>query len=124
MRMLVADAAGCFKICLQPRSLLRVHIYFPDPWPKRRHRRRRLIQPAFIDDARRTLILGGELIIVTDHAEYFRQIQGVLAWSAGLAAIPPPASGGGHGELVGTNFERKYAAQGRPFHAIARMRYA
>ena len=124
VRMLAADAAHCFKVCLVPGSLLRVHVYFPDPWPKRRHRRRRLIQPAFVDDARRTLVLGGELIIVTDHADYFRQIQGVLAHAEGLAAIPAPAAAGGQAELVGTNFERKYAAQGRPFHAIARMRYA
>ena len=122
VRMLVADAAHCFKVCLQPRSLLRVHVYFPDPWPKRRHHRRRLIQPAFVADARRTLILGGELIIVTDHADYFSQIERALAGAEGLAAIRAPA--GGRAELIGTNFQRKYAAQGRTFYAIARMRYA
>ena len=124
VRMLHVDAGHFFKVCLPPRSLLRVHIYFPDPWPKRRHHRRRLIQPAFITDVRRALRIGGQLIVVTDHMGYFRQIRNVLAAAhTGLAIIPVPKMTDVDGEMVGTNFERKYIAEGRPFYAAARLRY-
>ncbi len=123
VRLLCADAADCVRRRLAERSLWRMHIHFPDPWPKRRHRRRRLIQPAFVAAARRCLAIGGQLIIVTDHLDYYRQIQAVLAGASGLAAVPLPQMSDKDGELVGSNFERKYIAQGRPFYAEARMRY-
>jgi tRNA (guanine-N7-)-methyltransferase len=123
VRMLRADAAAVFKSCLPPSSLWRVHVYFPDPWPKRRHHGRRLIQDGFIDDARRALRPGGRIVIVTDHLEYFRHIQAVLERARGLATAPFPRMTDGE-ELAGTNFERKYIAQGRPFYSVARMRYA
>jgi tRNA (guanine-N7-)-methyltransferase len=126
VRMLRCEAAHFFKVCLAdaPGSLWRVHIYFPDPWPKRRHHRRRLIQPAFIEQVRRTLRPGGQLIIVTDHLEYFEHIKRVVARVAGLAAAPMPRMADRDGEVVGTNFERKYIAQGRPFYKLVRLRYA
>jgi tRNA (guanine-N7-)-methyltransferase len=122
-RVLCADAATLLREALAPRSLLRVHVYFPDPWPKRRHRRRRLIQPPFVADARRALILGGQLIVVTDHLDYFQEIRRVLDAADGLLTVPmtPPAER--QGELVGSNFERKYAAEGRPVYRTARLRY-
>ena len=124
VRMLHADAGYFFKVCLPPRSLQRVHIYFPDPWPKRRHHRRRLIQPPFLADVRRVLRIGGQLIIVTDHMGYFEQIRAVLASAGqGLAVVPMPGMTDADGEIVGTNFERKYIAQGRPFYSTARLRY-
>jgi tRNA (guanine-N7-)-methyltransferase len=123
VRLLCAEVAHVFRVCLAPRTVWRVHIYFPDPWPKRRHHGRRLIQPAFIADLRRALRPGGELLIVTDHLPYFRWIAGVLDAARGLATIRFPQMADASGELVGTNFERKYIAQGRPFYRIARMRY-
>ena len=132
VRMLHTDAAHFFKVCLTDASLTRVHIYFPDPWPKRKHHRRRLIQPAFLADVRRTLRIGGQLIIVTDHMDYFEHIRRVLAGASGLVETPMPRmtvpDGDGpaavEGELVGTNFERKYIAQGRAFYPVAKLRYA
>ncbi len=124
VRILHTDAQYFFKLCLPPDSLLRVHAYFPDPWPKRRHRRRRLIQPAFVADLRRALRIGGQLIVVTDHIDYFQQIRNVLAAApAGLATIPMPKMTDADGEIAGTNFERKYIAQGRAFYATARLKY-
>jgi len=123
VRMLRADATEFFRKKLADRSIWRLHIYFPDPWPKTRHHRRRLIQAAFIEEARRVLKIGGQLIIVTDHKNYFSQIQNVMSTARGWAKIPFPKLGGGDGELVGTNFERKYIAQGRPFYWLARLRY-
>lgn len=124
VRMLHTDAGEFFKSHIPANSLLRVHIYFPDPWPKRRHHRRRLIQPQFVDEVSRTLKIGGQLIIVTDHMGYFEHIQRVLAVAKGLALIPIPRMTDSEGQIVGTNFERKYIAQGRPFYSTARLKYA
>lgn len=123
VRMLRADAAGFMRHCLADESLWRVHVYFPDPWPKRRHRRRRLIQPWFTDEVRRMLTPGGQLIVITDHMDYSRQIRRVLQDAAGFAHIDFPGMCDQDGQLVGTNFERKYIAQGRMFYAFARMRF-
>ena len=122
-RMLRVEAAHFCKVCLPDECLLRVHVYFPDPWPKRRHNRRRLIQPNFLADVRRTLAPGGQLIVVTDHFDYFRHIRRVLDNAKGFVRIAMPRMTDAEGELVGTNFERKYIAQGRPFYATALMRY-
>ncbi len=124
VRMAQADAAHFFRLCLTDAAVWRVHIYFPDPWPKRKHHRRRLIKPPFLADVRRVLQLGGQLIVVTDHREYFGQIRRVLCSVSGLARISLPRIACEQGELAGTNFERKYLAEGRPFYAAARMRYA
>jgi len=124
IRMLHADAGDFFKACIPDESLLRVHIYFPDPWPKRRHHRRRLFQPPFLAEVRRVLRIGGQLILVTDHMGYFNQMRNVLAArSEGFVTIAMPKMSNAEGEIVGTNFERKYIAEGRPFYSAARMKY-
>lgn len=123
VRMIRADASTLFRTALRDASIQRVHVYFPDPWPKRRHHRRRLIQPAFVEQVRRVLRPGGQLIVVTDHLDYFFHLRRVLDDSAGFAHVPFPKMTGREDELVGTNFERKYIAQGRPFFSTARLRY-
>ena len=123
VRMLRADANDLFARALADRSLWRVHVYFPDPWPKRRHHRRRLIQPGFLDQLRRTLRPGGQVLIVTDHLGYFRHIERVLAGAAGFCPVGFPTMTDESGEVVGTNFERKYIAQGRRFYRAALLRY-
>ena len=124
IHMLHTDAGDFFRACPPPESLLRVHIYFPDPWPKRRHHRRRLIQPPFIADVRRALRVGGQLIIVTDHQGYFQHIRSVLvAAPAGLAPVAMPRMTDADGQIVGTNFERKYIAQDRTFYSAVRLKY-
>lgn len=61
---------GSLVACLPEGCLERVFILFPDPWPKTRHHKRRLIQPAFLDDLARTMADGAELRIATDHQGY------------------------------------------------------
>jgi tRNA (guanine-N7-)-methyltransferase len=123
VRMLAADAMHVLRVCLPDFSLWRIHVYFPDPWPKRRHHRRRLVQPPFVREVLRVLHPGGQLLTVTDSFDYFDQIRTVLASVPGLAHIDFPSMADASGELVGTNFERKYIAQGRPFYKLARLRY-
>ena len=116
----VRAEAGYFLAEFVPEASLSVlHIYFPDPWPKSRHHKRRLIQPKFMPLVQRALAPGGRLQIVTDHKEYFDQIEATVNGS-GLRVIEYNRPGSaGAGEFVGTNFERKYRREGRPFFAIA-----
>jgi len=102
---------------LPPHSASALHIYFPDPWPKKRHHKRRLIQPPFLLEIHRVLKPAGRLQIVTDHEEYFQQIQQVVRGSP-LKEVECNLN------EVGTNFERKYRREGRTFHAIAALRAA
>jgi tRNA (guanine-N7-)-methyltransferase len=122
VRTIRAEAGFFLREFVPPATLSVVHIYFPDPWPKARHHKRRLIQPAFMPLVERVLIPGGRLQVVTDHLEYFEQIEPTVRGS-NLTIIDYNRPGSaGEGEFVGTNFERKYRRQGRPFHAIAAQR--
>ncbi|MFP4053162.1 MAG: tRNA (guanosine(46)-N7)-methyltransferase TrmB [Phycisphaerae bacterium] len=123
VRMLAADAVPFVTHCVPDGSLWRVHIYFPDPWPKRRHHRRRSIQKPFVRELKRVLRPGGQLLIVTDHLDYFHQIRTVLEGEDRLAVVPFPNMADEDGQIVGTNFEKKYIAQGRPFYQAARLRF-
>jgi tRNA (guanine-N7-)-methyltransferase len=123
-RILAADAGPFVTTRLADDSLWRIHVYFPDPWPKHRHHKRRLIQPSFVRQAGRILKIGGQLIVVTDHLDYFYQIRSVLSQARGFVSIGFPRFTDRKGELVGTNFERKYIVQGRPFYWIAKMKYS
>jgi tRNA (guanine-N7-)-methyltransferase len=70
----------------------------------------------------RVLIPGGKVQIVTDHQDYFEQIQQVIVASP-LSVLDYTRPGSAaEGEFAGTNFERKYRRQGRPFYAIAAQR--
>jgi tRNA (guanine-N7-)-methyltransferase len=121
-RTIRAEAAFFLREFVPPQSLSVIHIYFPDPWPKARHNKRRLIQPTFMPLVERVLIPGGRLQIVTDHLNYFEQIEPTVKGS-NLQIIDYNRPGSaGDGEFVGTNFERKYRREGRPFHAIAARR--
>jgi tRNA (guanine-N7-)-methyltransferase len=107
-----AEAAYFVKEFVSDSSLTVVHIYFPDPWPKKRHHKRRLIQKPFLEQIERILKPAGRLQIVTDHQDYFQQIQEVVRASR-LKEMEYLVN------EVGTNFERKYRREGRPFYAIA-----
>jgi len=99
-----------------------MHIYFPDPWPKKRHHKRRLIQEKFMPVLERVLVPGGRLQVVTDHQDYFEQIESVVKGSK-LKVIEYNRPGSAaEGEFVGTNFERKYRREGRPFYAVAAVK--
>jgi len=119
VRTIRAEATFFIRECVADKSISVVHIYFPDPWPKTRHNKRRLIQPPFLKEIERILRPGGRLQIVTDHKDYYEQIERVVRASA-LEVIDYSRPGSAaEGEFVGTNFERKYRREGRPFYAIA-----
>jgi tRNA (guanine-N7-)-methyltransferase len=122
VRSLCADAGVLLARQLPAESLWRIHVYFPDPWPKRRHHVRRLISASFLAGVRRALKPGGWIGMVTDHDDYFAWIRRALDVTDGLAEVPFRALGDPDGWLVGSNFERKYAGTDRTFHAAAAMR--
>jgi len=94
-----------------PRALARaVHVYFPDPWPKSRHQRRRLFAPGSLDLVLGALAPGGRLAFATDHLEYGEAVAALLAGVPGLALRRLE---GGWSEGARTNYEAKYVAEGR-----------
>src|SRR5215208_1221814 len=73
-RTVRAEANYFLSEFVPPETISVLHIYFPDPWPKKRHHKRRLIQEKFMPIVQRILMQEGRLQIVTDHQEYFEQI--------------------------------------------------
>jgi tRNA (guanine-N7-)-methyltransferase len=121
VRLTRADAAVLIREHVADESIDCFHIYFPDPWPKKRHHKRRFLQEANVAELARCLKPGGMVKVATDHAEYFEQIQAVLKTPAFEPADFFPTSGAqaDKGEWAGTNFERKYLKEGRPIYTIA-----
>lgn len=121
VRIIRTDAAIFLDEAIPSESVACLHIYFPDPWPKKRHHKRRLIQPANMPALIRCLTPGGEIRLVTDHVGYFEQMkETALACRSDLepTEFVPPA-GATEGELTGTNYERKYLKDKRTIHALA-----
>ncbi len=120
---LVHFEAGAFVRHFVPTGAIRqVHVYFPDPWPKKRHHKRRLIQAALLRELHRILEPArddapeaGQIRLATDHADYFawmcEHAEAVADWFERLPYEPPDSAG--QGECAGTNFERKYRREGR-----------
>ncbi|WP_239098417.1 tRNA (guanosine(46)-N7)-methyltransferase TrmB [Micromonospora qiuiae] len=112
VRVAEGDALDLVEL-LPPDSLDAVHIFFPDPWPKSRHHKRRLIQPAHVALLRSRLAAGGTLHCATDWAEYAESMRVTLDGDPGLVNphggyAPRPA----HRPV--TRFERRALAAGRP----------
>ncbi len=107
VRAVAADARCIIALCIPDASVAAYHVYFPDPWPKRRHHRRRLVTPDFAADLRRTLVPGGVVHLATDVAALFDAYAATLV-HAGLVrddALTPATR-------PTTHFERRYAHAG------------
>ena len=78
IRVMPDDAVDVLRFNLKPRSLAKIQIFFPDPWHKKRHNKRRLIQPAFLELALDKLEVGGVLHIATDWLSYAEHIQEII----------------------------------------------
>jgi tRNA (guanine-N7-)-methyltransferase len=81
VRLVRHDAIEVLQHQLPAESLAAVHLFFPDPWPKKRHHKRRIVQPAFVDLAATRLQPGGVLHVATDWPAYAEHIAAVLAAS-------------------------------------------
>ena len=112
------ESSYFLQFLLPPHSASAVHVYFPDPWPKKKHHRLRLINEQFPALARAALNPGGTVFLRTDHAEYFQQMNEVFSASQDFKKTETPA---GLAEVV-TDFERDFNAQGIPtLHAAYKV---
>jgi tRNA (guanine-N7-)-methyltransferase len=123
VRLLRADAVELVEALFPDTSIECFHIYFPDPWPKKHHHKRRFFSDANLVHILRCLVPGGTVNLATDHEDYFQQMSDVLsrAFAAGTMApidfIRPV--GAAENEIVGTNYERKYMKEGRKTYILA-----
>jgi tRNA (guanine-N7-)-methyltransferase len=90
IRVYCHDAVEVLRDCVTDASLDTVQVFFPDPWHKKRHHKRRLIQPAFVADLVRKLKKGGVLHLATDWQNYAEQMMEVLSAEPGLCNTCPP----------------------------------
>lgn len=88
-----------------------VHVYFPDPWPKARHHKRRLFDPQTVDLVLGLAVPGGGFSFATDHLDYGAVVADLLGRHPAVTATPLPAGWPGGPR---TNYEAKYVAAGRP----------
>ena len=125
VRLVETDVVPLLETRLADASLAACHVYFPDPWPKKRHHKRRFFRSHVIDRVARVLRSGGLLRAATDHPDYAAVILEVLAAHPAFVDAGPSAAlwelpGMGDYTTLGvTNFEIKYRREGRPIHRFA-----
>jgi len=109
-RVLRLDSQYVVEWLLPEESVSRLHLLCPDPWPKLRHHRRRLVQVEFLESVRRSLVPGGEFLFMTDHEEYFQWAEDMvrefgkfelLEWEEDTFFYPK------------TDFQRQWEAEGK-----------
>ena len=113
--LLCGEAAYLATAMLPRQFARRVHVYFPDPWPKDRHSKRRLIDADALDLVLSMLKPGGELLFASDHPEYQQQVETLLRSHPSLAV----RSVGEWPEGPRTNYEAKFVDQGQPILRLA-----
>jgi tRNA (guanine-N7-)-methyltransferase len=114
VRLINHDAFEVLRKMVADASLAEVHVYFPDPWPRKRERKRRIIRPEVLEEFRRVLVPGGLGIYVTDHQEYFESAAPLVeaAFAHTERRIPTPD------DPPRTNYEAKYREEGRAVFEI------
>lgn len=118
IRLLCAENCTAVENYIPPESVSAYYLFFPDPWPKRRHHRRRLFNADFLDAVNRTMRKEGKIHIATDHPDYFAIIRRILANDGRLTEIEPfiPA------EHERTNFELLFMGQNKPIGRCSFMK--
>ena len=108
LRAIRLEASYFMEYLLPAASVQSFHAYFPDPWPKRKHHKHRLVNSHFTEVAAKILIRGGVVCLRTDDANYFTQMTEVFGANPSFMAIETPAELG----AVLTDFEREFNARG------------
>jgi tRNA (guanine-N7-)-methyltransferase len=112
-----ADALRIFHELIPESSLAAVHVYFPDPWWKKRHKKRRVMRESFVRDVERTLLPGGLLHFWTDVEEYFQTSLELLAAQTGLMGpLPVAETPAEHDMAYRTHFERRLRLAAEPVY--------
>ena len=117
LRVVRHDAVEVLERMVADGSLAAVHVFFPDPWPKKRHHKRRLVQPGFVALLERKLAAGGVVHLATDVPDYADHIAGVFSANPQFS----PASGG-FAKRPETKFEKRGVKLGHPVRDLVYVR--
>ncbi len=113
VRLINHDAFLVLRDMVADATLSEIHIYFPDPWPRKREQKRRIIRSEVLEQFRRTLVDGGSGIYVTDHREYYEVAAPLIEQHfRAERRIPGPD------DVPRTNYEAKYRAEGREIYEV------
>ena len=113
VRLINHDAFLVMQKMIADQSVAEIHIYFPDPWPRKREQKRRIIRPQALAEMKRVMVEGGSGVYVTDHQEYF-EIAAPLIGSVFRSETRVP----GADDPPRTNYEAKYRDEGRPIYEV------
>ncbi|HET9857330.1 MAG TPA: tRNA (guanosine(46)-N7)-methyltransferase TrmB [Chthoniobacterales bacterium] len=114
VRILNVESSYAVGYLLPEGSVETFYLLFPDPWPKRRHHRRRIVTPDFLDSIHRALEDGGSLRVATDQLDYFEQICGIARDHSRFAMVDVEDA-----DLPLSKFERRFNAAGAPIYRLA-----
>ena len=113
IRLINHDAFLVVRDMIPDAALSEIHIYFPDPWPRKKEQKRRIIRAEVLKEFRRVLVDGGWGIYVTDHREYFEAAAPLIeAEFRAERRVPGPD------DPPRTNYEAKYRAEGRAIYEV------
>ena len=118
VRFVRMDARELVHRCIPSQSVATYYVFYPDPWPKKRHHKRRFFRKDTVEHVARTLADGGMLHVATDHSDYWETIEPLLDEHAAFSRLP---EFGGEEFPVPvdaplTNYEAKYRIEGRRRH--------
>lgn len=114
VRVLKVESSYAVRFLLPHDSVETFYLMFPDPWPKRRHHRRRLFTNHFLDSIHQTLERAGTLRIATDQRDYFEQIERTARNHSGFMIADLDEV-----DLPATKFEKRFRQQGAPIYRLA-----
>jgi tRNA (guanine-N7-)-methyltransferase len=118
VRVLNVESSYAVRYLLPETSVETFYLLFPDPWPKRRHHRRRIVTTDFLDSSHRALVAGGVLRIATDQLDYFEKIRCVAQNHSGFAVVDSNASPA-RTDLPLSKFEKTFRALRAPIYRLA-----
>ena len=113
VRLLQMESFYAVRHLLPAGSVETFYLLFPDPWPKRRHHRRRLLTPDFLSSVHTVLKQDGTIYIATDHLDYFRKIEDITRSASGFASVEPAI------DLPPSRFGLIFGKKGTPIHWLA-----
>ncbi len=116
VRLLCTTAEDLFFRLIPPETVDRIFVLFPDPWPKKRHHKRRFLNTEAAATMRLALKPGGQLLIKSDHHEYAEVINEVVRNAEGYDLLDADAI---FEDMPISGFEQKYRVEGRPIHRFA-----